>query len=275
MFLHIKQLPELYKQLAEKADIKNARAVGVSVRPRNVDGSYMPVFTAGEAFARVIADTLDVPLYTYSHQDGHIMAAVMSSERYELLERGFLAVHLSGGTTEILTAEYDGHSFSQEIVGGTKDISAGQLIDRVGVAMGFSFPCGAEMEKMAETTESMVKLPISTDGAYMNFSGTETKAIRMVDASDGAEIAKGVIDAAARTLARTVGFAAERADLHDVILAGGVASNRYIKEFLKNNINANIYFAEPSLSADNAVGIAKLTQTEVMNGAENSDSFTD
>lgn len=275
MFLHIKQLPELYKELAEKADIKNARAVGVSVRPRNVDGSYMPVFTAGEAFARVIADTLGVPLYTYSHQDGHIMAAVMSSERYELLERGFLAVHLSGGTTEILTAEYDGHSFSQEIVGGTKDISAGQLIDRVGVAMGFSFPCGAEMEKMAETTESMVKLPISTDGAYMNFSGTETKAIRMVDASDGAEIAKGVIDAAARTLARTVGFAAERAALRDVILAGGVASNRYIKEFLKNNINANIYFAEPSLSADNAVGIAKLTQTEVMNGAENSDSFTD
>ncbi len=275
MFLHIKQLPELYKELAEKADIKNARAVGVSVRPRNVDGSYMPVFTAGEAFARVIADTLGVPLYTYSHQDGHIMAAVMSSERYELLERGFLAVHLSGGTTEILTAEYDGHSFSQEIVGGTKDISAGQLIDRVGVAMGFSFPCGAEMEKMAETTESMVKLPISTDGAYMNFSGTETKAIRMVDASDGAEIAKGVIDAAARTLARTVGFAAERAALRDVILAGGVTSNRYIKEFLKNNINANIYFAEPSLSADNAVGIAKLTQTEVMNGAENSDSFTD
>jgi N6-L-threonylcarbamoyladenine synthase len=275
VFLHIKQLPELYKELAEKADIKNARAVGVSVRPRNVDGSYMPVFTAGEAFARVIADTLGVPLYTYSHQDGHIMAAVMSSERYELLERGFLAVHLSGGTTEILTAEYDGHSFSQEIVGGTKDISAGQLIDRVGVAMGFSFPCGAEMEKMAETTESMVKLPISTDGAYMNFSGTETKAIRMVDASDGAEIAKGVIDAAARTLARTVGFAAERAALRDVILAGGVTSNRYIKEFLKNNINANIYFAEPSLSADNAVGIAKLTQTEVMNGAENSDSFTD
>lgn len=275
MFLHIKQLPELYKELTEKTDIRKARAVGVSVRPRNVDGSYMPVFTAGEAFAKVIADTLGAPLYTYSHQDGHIMAAVMSSERYDLLETRFLAVHLSGGTTEILTAEYDGHSFSQEIVGGTKDISAGQLIDRVGVAMGLSFPCGGELEEMADAAESMVKLPISTDGAYMNFSGTETKAIRMADTADRAELAKGVIDTIARTLAKTIGFAAERAGLCDVLLAGGVASNRYIKEFLKNNINANIYFAEPSLSADNAVGIAKLTQTEVVNGTENSNSFAD
>lgn len=260
VFLHIKQFTPLFNELSNKIDMKYVKAVGVSVRPRSVEDSYMPVFVVGETFAQTVALSLGVPLYTFSHQDGHIMSGIYSCGNYELMDMPFIAVHISGGTTEILKAEYNGEYFKQEIIGGTKDISAGQFIDRVGVALGMNFPCGKELEISSQNSVQKIKLPISVDGCYMNFSGVETKTIKMVGEYDKGELCFAVLDCVARSMAKAINNAVLFSELDNVLVAGGVASNRYIRGYIEKNVNANVYFAEPELSTDNAVGISILAK---------------
>jgi len=253
VFVHLKELPKLFDKLS--CDMKDVSAVGVSTRPRNVEGSYMPVFLAGESFAKVIAKSLGVPLFSYSHQDGHIMAGIMSSGADELLEQPFLAVHMSGGTTEILCCEYKNNYFDARIVGGTKDISAGQLIDRLGVALGMKFPCGKEMDRLSQTCdEKPVTLKTSVKDGYINFSGMETRLLSMVNDVDAGILAKSALTFIGKSLAEAINFHQPK----NVMFVGGVASNTLLREYLKNEIDAKTYFASTELSCDNAVGIAEL-----------------
>ena len=256
LFHHVKILPDLFECL--DIDMKNVTAVGVSTRPRNVEGSYMPVFLAGHGFARMAAKTLGVPLYEFSHQDGHIMAGIYSCGAYELLEKPFLSVHLSGGTTEILRTEYDGLGFENEIIGGTKDISAGQFIDRVGVRMGMRFPAGKELEQLALSSSVGAKLPISTDDTMVSFSGVETKSAQIADKTKKEELALGVLECVRDTLTKAINNAIKLTSVRDILIVGGVASNSIIRKGFTEKLKGSVYFAKPEYSTDNAVGIAYL-----------------
>lgn len=263
LFEHIKNLPQLWKELLSETDPSKIYAVGVSDRPRNAEGSYMPVFLAGELAAEMISGALKKPLYRFSHQDGHIMAGIYTGGFFELLKKRFISVHLSGGTTEILLTRYNGHGFDNEIIGGTKDISAGQLIDRVGVKLGLSFPCGRALEELA--ADRGVKLPVSVSGAYMNFSGAETRAYQLAESAEPAGLAHGVLEAVGRTLYKALKYAAVEYAAEDVLIVGGVASNKIIREML-GSLGVRLYFAEPQYSTDNAVGIAALAKEGYSNG---------
>lgn len=255
VFVHLKELPQLFDRL--DIDMKKVSAVGVSTRPRNVDGSYMPVFLAGESFAKVIAKSLGVPMLTYSHQDGHIMAGILTQNAYELLDEPFLAVHLSGGTTEILECEYKDNHFCAKIVGGTKDISAGQLIDRLGVALGMKFPCGKEMDRLSLSCErEPLKLKTSVSDGYINFSGIETKLISLAGTEDAGILVKTALSLIGRSLTQAINFQKPQ----KVLFVGGVASNTMLREYFEREIDAKTYFATPELSCDNAVGIAELAR---------------
>lgn len=276
VFHHMKIFPELFDELSGEINMRDICAVGVSVRPRNVEGSYMPVFLAGEGYARVIANSLRAPIYRFSHQDGHLMAGIYSGGFYELLKEEFLSVHLSGGTTEILKSRFNGYNFENEIIGGTRDISAGQFIDRVGVRLGLPFPAGRPLEELSMRAKEAVKLPISADGAYMSFSGIETKASRMADGCKREELALGVLTAVRDTLIRALNSAIADTGIRKVLIVGGVASNGLIRDGLRHGLDGGAFFASPELSSDNAAGIAKLTEiNRRANGSENSDSITD
>ena len=132
LFAHIKRLPALADRLFAHLDTGDIAAIGVSTRPRAVEGSYMPCFLAGSSQAAVLARALGVPLYEFSHQQGHIAAALWSAGRMDLLYQRHLAWHLSGGTTELLLVENQAGALTAQKLGGTTDISAGQLIDRTG-----------------------------------------------------------------------------------------------------------------------------------------------
>lgn len=256
VFAHNKALPDMIRECIERSG-RDIAAVGVSIAPRNVKGSYMPVFTVGHGYAKAVSAALGAELYEFSHQDGHIMAGIYSADANELLERPFISVHLSGGTTEILRSVYNGHGFTSEIIGGTLDISAGQLIDRIGVAMGLKFPCGAELERLADETDKAEKLPFSVNGAYMNLSGVETKLIRAVSGRDPM-LARSVLIYIRDVLKKTISAAAEQTRLSDVLIAGGVASNGIIRAGLSGMDGLNVRFASRELSCDNAVGAAIL-----------------
>ncbi len=254
VFVHNKELPQMLCELLQGVKVD---AVGVSTKPRNEEGSYMPVFTVGHGYAKAISAALNVKCYEFSHQDGHIMAGIHSADAYGLLDKSFISVHLSGGTTEILKSRYDGYKFDNEIIGGTLDISAGQLIDRVGVKLGMKFPCGKELEKLALTTEETIKLPYAVKGTYVNLSGIETKLVGLINGND-AIIARTVLEYISEVLTRTISAAANNAKTDKILLAGGVASNSIIRNNLSKHFGDNICFASKELSSDNAVGIALL-----------------
>lgn len=257
-FLHMRNMPDLYDNIFEKLGNCRIKGVGASTKPRNVEGSYMPVFLTGYGYARAVARTLGVPLFEFSHQDGHIMSGIVSEKRYDLLEKEFLSVHLSGGTTEILKSVYNGYSFDNTIVGGTKDISAGQLTDRVGVSLGLRFPCGKEMEALCENKSKRIKLKVCVDGGYVNFSGAETAILRSDESVETK--AFSVFLHVAEALCEMLNNVIKTEKISDVLIVGGVASNAIIRNYLNENVNGSIYYASPEYSTDNAVGIAALAR---------------
>ena len=264
LFAHTKNLPSLADKLSEVlGEDLEPIAVGVSSRPRDVEGSYMPCFLSGVAAAHSFAATSGLPIYEFSHQSGHIMAAVYSSKAEDkLLFEPFLAFHVSGGTTEVLLVRHDGKRLSAELVGHTLDINAGQLIDRVGVAMGLSFPCGAALEALAlEYKGTTEKSALSVKDGCCNLSGFENKAIKLYEATgDCQSVAAYVFESVCRTLVKMGEQITNKYGNMPILFAGGVMSNRYMRKTLTDHFEA--YFSEPAFSADNAAGIALLCRRE-------------
>lgn len=274
LFQHIKKLPELFGELSGRLDMSAVGAVGVSEKPRRVEGSYMPVFLAGHGFAKVCADALGVPLYTFSHQEGHIMAGIYSCGDLSLLEKEFISVHLSGGTCEILLSKYENGHFESEIIGGTKDISAGQLIDRVGVCMGLSFPAGKELEGLAKKADKILGLPVNSKDGYINFSGIETKTLSLVGREENALLSKSLFCAISRALSEALNYLSKKYSAGKILIVGGVASNSIIRENLCREVDAEVLFASAEYSTDNAYGIALLCERISGNGTNNCNGFT-
>ena len=262
LFLHVKNLPRLMEQLGA-GDVD---AVSYSSRPRAVDGSYMPCFLAGEAVARSVAATLGVPCFAFSHQAGHIEAAVRTCG--EKLGDKFLAFHLSGGTTEILFARADGdEGWLCDIVGKTLDISAGQLIDRTGVLLGLKFPAGAELEKLATACADKIKdaRPTVRDGSC-NLSGAENKIGKLILSGAAREyVARYAIEYVARTVIEMTAAAREKYPFLPVVYAGGVMRNEIMRRMLASEFDG-ICFAKTELSSDNAVGTAYLGLKKIGGG---------
>ncbi len=258
VFSHTVNIPELMKAAAPCLKDKRILAVGVSERPRNQEGSYMPCFLVGVSVAEGIAASLGVPLYRFSHQCGHIMAAVLSSGREELLNSPFAAFHVSGGTTELVRVTDKGDSFDAELLGGTADLNAGQIIDRIGVYMGLGFPSGAEMERLA--LRNIGKIPnkkLSVVGLNANLSGLENLAKKLYDDTNDKLLTSAfVFDYLGRALIALSKAYEEQYGKTSFVYAGGVMSNSIIKRMLSEEFTA--YFAEPVLSSDNAVGTAAL-----------------
>ena len=219
----------------------------------------MPVFLAGLGQAETIAAALDVPLIRADHQSGHIRAALYGNE--ELLDRErFLAVHISGGTTDLLLIEpHCDAPYRIETIGCSNDLHAGQFVDRVGVALGLPFPAGKHLEALAIQAEQKdVKLASAVKGKECSFSGAESAAQRLLHTVPDAELAYGVYDCLARTLVKLFENAKKIYGDLPVLVCGGVASSGLLRMMLKKRFSGKLYFGKPELSSDNAVGVALI-----------------
>ena len=260
LFQHVKHLPEVVEALLGEEGLGTVQAVGASTRPRAVEGSYMPCFLAGASQGQVLSQVLGVPFYAFSHQQGHLAAAAWSADRLDLLDRPFLAWHLSGGTTELLRVEpeEDGVAVRAEILGGTSDISAGQLIDRTGVLLGLPFPAGKGVEKLSRQAQKREYYKVKVNGLTFSLSGMENKVRQMVQrGEEPAEIAWFAQETVCRVVQACTKAAMEQYPGLPVLCSGGVASNGRLKELLRQNCGA--LFAQPQFSTDNAMGTAILT----------------
>lgn len=264
LFQHVKRLPERFDALREAGWLKKGEieAIGASTRPREVEGSYMPCFLAGSSQAQVLAQTLNVPFFAFSHQQGHIAAACWSAGRLDLMDKPLLAWHLSGGTTELLLVEPQGSNVCARRIGGTSDISAGQLIDRTGQKLALDFPAGKALDALAAQSTSKENFKVKLNRLEFSLSGMENKTAQLIAKGTApAEVARFALNTLASVLLRTTEAALEQYPNLPVLCSGGVASNSLLRQRMNRAI-----FAEPAYSTDNAMGIAILTDRRLRRG---------
>lgn len=256
VFHHTRQLPQIITSLDFQG--RKIDAVSVSATPRACEGSYMPCFLAGVSVARSLSAVNNIPLYTFSHQQGHIAAAAFGGNCTELLNAPFIAFHVSGGTTEALLVKPDETSFIKaELIAQTNDLNAGQLVDRIGVMMSLDFPCGIELEKLANNYEGSIKVKPSLKGDNCCLSGFQNKITQIYQSTnDKSYTAAYTLKAVSSTLIAMTKNLLEKYGNLPLLYAGGVMSNRIIRQDILSHFNAN--FASPEFSADNAAGTAFL-----------------
>ena len=257
VFSHIKGLPELSGRLFSHADWNDVQAIGVSTRPRAVEGSYMPCFMVGYSHAKLLADLHKIPLFEVSHQQGHVAASLWSAGRMDLMDVPHLAWHLSGGTTELLLVEPDSKNVKCTKIGGTTDISAGQLIDRTGQLLQLPFPAGKHLDTLSSAAQNREVFPVKCNDFSFSLSGIQNKVTEFHAKHQNA------VETAAYAL-RCVCCAVQKATHNaqkaypglSVVFSGGVASNSMLRSVM---LPEGAVFCEPCYSTDNAMGVAVLT----------------
>ena len=257
VFAHIKSLPELSGRLFSHIEDRQIQAIGVSTRPRAVEGSYMPCFLVGYSHGKLLADALGVPLVEVSHQQGHVAASLWSAGRMDLMDKPHLAWHLSGGTTELLLVEPEGRNVKCTKIGGTSDISAGQLIDRTGQLLNLPFPSGKHLDSLSRQAVGREVFRVKCSDFTFSLSGVQNKVQQFHAAHGDPEETAAY---ALRCVAGAVRLATENAMKAypglEVVFSGGVASNTMLRECLAP---LNPVFCPPQFSTDNAMGVAVLT----------------
>ena len=260
LFQHVKRLPDMFSVLRQKGVLRDLSAVGASTRPRAVEGSYMPCFLPGETVGRCLADALGIPFFACAHQEGHIAAAAWSAGRMDLLDRPHLAWHLSGGTTELLYVQPQGSGIRADCIGGTSDISAGQLIDRTGKLLGIDFPAGKSLDGLTRGQEIDRYFRVKISGYSFSLSGVENQVKAMSErGEESSAIACYVLDTIANAVLSATKEARKQWPGIPVLCSGGVASSLRLRSWMNDAV-----FAQPQFSTDNAMGAAILAHRMLM-----------
>ena len=258
VFAHIKSLPELSGRLFSNVPADSVTAVGVSTRPRAVEGSYMPCFMVGYSHAKLLSDTLGVPLVEVSHQQGHVAASLWSAGHLELMDQPHLAWHLSGGTTELLLVEPEGRNVKCTRIGGTTDISAGQLIDRTGQLLSLPFPAGKHLDALSKEASGKEVFRVKCNRMEFSLSGVQNKVQQFHEKNaDAAETAAYALRCVAKAVYQATEQALTAYPGLSVVFSGGVASNSMLREVMKP---LSPVFSQPQYSTDNAMGVAVLAK---------------
>lgn len=255
VFHHTNSLPELSGRLFSQIETESISAIGVSTKPREVEGSYMPCFLVGISHSQLLADALKVPLIQVSHQQGHIASALWSANRLDLLDCAHLAWHLSGGTTELLLVEPENKNVKCTKIGGSTDISAGQLIDRTGILLGCRFPAGKELDKLSLDAEKTDFFKIKSLDLSFSLSGVQNKVMQYCESNSKEETAGYVLRCISDVVCRTTQDAIKKYPGLPVVFSGGVTANTMMRSVLSR---VNPIFATPQYSTDNALGVAIL-----------------
>ena len=261
VFAHIKSLPELSGRLFSHIQGESITAVGVSTRPRAVEGSYMPCFMVGYSHAVLLSQALQVPLVEVSHQQGHVAASLWSAGQLALMDVPHLAWHLSGGTTELLLVEPEGRNVRCTKIGGTSDISAGQLIDRTGQLLELPFPGGKHLDALSQQAQKRDLFKVKCQNMTFSLSGVQNKVQQYHAAGkDPAETAGYALRCVAGAVEQASRQAMATYPGLRMVFSGGVASNSLLRQWIAP---LDPIFAQPQYSTDNALGVAVLASRAV------------
>ncbi len=255
VFHHTVALPDMMQEMAKLVDLTKVVAVGVSCKPEPLQGSYMPCFLVGQNAATYFCAAKNIPLIKTTHQQGHVMSAIYKTGDETLHDKPLLVFHVSGGTTKLL---YCKDINNIKIIGETKDLYAGQAVDRIGVKLGFSFPAGEYMSKIALTCNDDIDPKISVKDTMCNLSGLENKCNELIsDNKSDAYVAKYCLTAIAKTVLHVIKNAKKTYINEPIVCAGGVMSSEVIKQYVQKQM-PQIKFVSGEFSSDNAMGVALI-----------------
>lgn len=268
VFQHVNNMGELSQIINNKLKNYNILGICVSAKPRPVDSSYMPVFSVGYNFAKLLSSINNCPFYETTHQENHIEASLFNKNLEN--EDKFLAVHMSGGTTEILLVERKDNDYKIEIVGGSLDVSFGQLIDRLGVRLNYNFPCGKYIDENALKCNEKIKngLKTSVKEGYMNLSGIENQINKIIYAYNEEYLSKILLDTLIRSMYKSLIYICEKHELKEVVFGGGVSASEYIQKELSEKLKGEsikAYFTDKEYATDNSVGCAIIGLNKMKN----------
>ena len=258
VFSHVKQLPQLVKELFFGME-QPLSAVGVSTKPRSMDGSYMPCFLVGNLAAEVACGVAKCPKYEFSHQQGHVAAALYSCGRLDLLEQEFIAFHFSGGTTECVHVRPEKENIlSTEIIAESLDLKCGQVIDRVGGMLKMPFPSGKYLDELSQRSTKTYKIKPTFKDNNVCVSGIENQCKKRLEQGEAPEdVAKFCLESVCAIVETMIQHNLEQYPGLPLIFSGGVMSNSLIRARVTEKFGGA--FAAPEFSSDNAAGIAVLT----------------
>lgn len=258
LFQHIRQLPELAACLFEGHPALSLAGIGVSTQPRRQADSYMPCFLAGESQAKTMAAVFGIPLYSFSHQEGHVAAALYGSGHLDWLMKPFIAFHFSGGTSEGLLVRPDGFLMKIEKIAGSLDLKAGQAVDRIGQMLDLPFPAGPQLEQLAAQSKKQFSVRPVMKGCNCSLSGVENQCRALFEKGEApADIARYCLDFLTESLCAMTEALLHQYGTYPLLYAGGVMSNCYIRETVERRFGG--VFCPPAYSSDNAAGIAVLS----------------
>lgn len=260
LFQHIQNIPSITSKLTLPLEGHELVSIGVSEKPRPQEDSYMPVFLPGSCLAEALGHLLAIPCHKLSHQESHIWSGIASAKGPGAPD--FLAIHLSGGTTELTAVRRDliTNRLEIELLGGTLDLHAGQFVDRLGVKMGLPFPAGPSLEKLAHLSTESLPVPTFHRDGMVSFSGPLTALEKMMANVRPEVAARACFTSIARTLVKWIRWAEKKGASRELLVVGGVAANQIIRQALRQGLpNWKLYFAAPVYSVDNAYGAAFLS----------------
>lgn len=228
----------------------------------------------GANFGKSLAFALGKPFVPVHHIRGHIAANYLE---FPELKPPFLTLVASGGHSLIVLVR-DYTSF--EILGGTRDDAAGEAFDKVARVLGVGYPGGPKIDQMAQGGDAhKYKLPVShvKDAPLdFSFSGLKTAVINLAhnaeqkgEPIDRSALAACFCRAVVDTLAPRLGLAMEQTGVREIVCAGGVAANSWLRaalQTLAQTHGARLYLPPLALCGDNAAMIGAQAYYEFQAG---------
>ncbi len=207
--------------------------------------------------AKAISMSRNIPLTGVNHLEGHIYANWISQNDTPP-EFPLLALIVSGGHSDLVLMKAHG---SYELIGRTRDDAAGEAFDKAARILGLGYPGGPAIQKAAESGTASLSLPRSwIKGTNdFSFSGIKTALLRLEESNrieNVSDAAASFQEAIAEVLVTKTINAAEEYGVKQIILAGGVAANRSLRERLLKDSILPVLIPDISLCTDNAAMIA-------------------
>ncbi len=266
---HIEKISQIVESALREAEVtpKDLDGVAVTAAP-----GLIGALLVGVNFAKGFCFTHHLPLIPVHHLRGHIAANFLA---HPSLEPPFLALVVSGGHSHIIeVSSYTDY----KVIGHTRDDAAGEAFDKVSRVLGLGYPGGVQIEKAAVNGDiQALKLPITEfeDTPFdFSFSGLKTKMINYIHNSKQTGTEINISDVAASfnyTVAKTLTdkfiAAAKQFGSTKLVLAGGVAANKMLRNMLTEKakeINAELHIPDISLCGDNAAMIASQAYYEFL-----------
>ncbi len=234
----------------------------------------------GLSTAKALSMSLEVPIVGVNHMEAHLFANLLEEPG---LEGPFLGLIVSGGHTILLEVEKWG---SYRLLGRTRDDAVGEAFDKVAKLLGLPFPGGPSIEREAKGGDSgFVKFPKPMSdrsdkaSSYdFSYSGLKTAVVNFCRSGEDVVTASRVSDisasfqlAAVELLVRKSMMAMDELDLRQLVLAGGVACNRMLREELSKGVKergGTLFFPSPIFCTDNGAMVARTALFHYEHGRE-------